>query len=126
MNDKQKAIFAIVAVSLVGEATAAITKIGLVGFPPFGFIFLRFCIASVCIILFVYLKKKNFRFYFKLAPLSLLASFNILYLFYKEKMRKLGVFGLILGFLGTGLVILLPAIENNNPFAGNLLGNLLI
>lgn len=155
MTDKQKALFAIVAVSLLGGATAAVTKIGLVGFPPFSFIFLRFFVASVCIIPFVYLKKKNFKIYFKLAPLSLLASFNIilfiigiklttatigqllyaatpfltsiiLYLFYKEKMRKLGVFGLILGFLGTGLVILLPAIENNNPFAGDLLGNLLI
>ena len=31
-----------------------------------------------------------------------------------------------MGFVGTGLVILLPVIENKNPFSGDLLGNLLI
>ncbi|MEK7502235.1 MAG: DMT family transporter [Patescibacteria group bacterium] len=155
MTDRQKAFLSIVAVSLLGGATTAITKIGLVEIPSFSFIFLRFFVASVCIIPFGYLKKKNFRIYFKLAPLSLLAVFNIilftigikfttatigqllyaatpfltsviLYLFYKEKIQKLRVFGLILGFVGTGLVILLPVIENKNPFSGDLLGNLLI
>ncbi len=155
MSDRQTAFIAIFLGAILGGATAAVTKIGLAGFPSFSFVFLRFFVASICIVPFVLFKKKTVRNYLSLIPLSLLGTFNILvfivgiktttatigqllyaatpfltsailYLFYQEKLRKIKALGVIVGFIGTLIVVLLPVIEHGNSFAGDLIGNLLI
>src|SRR3989344_7573029 len=118
MSNRQKAFIAIFLGSFLGGATSAVTKIGLVGIPPFSFIFLRFLIASICISIFFILKRKKIENYLDLIPISLFATLNILlfilgiksttatigqllyaatpflasailYLFYQEKLRKI-------------------------------------
>ena len=155
MPERQKAFVAIFTGALLGGATAAVTKIGLLGIPPLSFVFLRFLIASLLLAPFVLKKGKNLKYFTGLVPISLLATFNIivfilgiktttatigqllyaatpfltaiiLYLIYKEKLSIIKGAGIVIGFIGTAVVIVLPVIENQNPFSGNLLGNFLI
>lgn len=155
LEDNQKAFTAIFLGALLGGATSTVTKIGLLDIPPFSFVFLRFLIASICLIPIVVYKKKTIKAYLNLAPLSLLATINILlfiigirittatigqllyaatpfltgvilYVLYKEKLARNAILGIIIGFLGTTIVVVLPVIERHNPFSGSLLGNLLI
>ena len=51
MTNKQKAIIFILLISILGGATQAITKIGLVDFPPLSFAYVRFLIAGIIILL---------------------------------------------------------------------------
>lgn len=155
MSNRQKAFLAVFTGALLGGATAAITKIGLLGIPPFSFVFVRFLVASIILIPFAIYKRKTLKSYFSLIPVSLLAAINIivfiigiksttatigqllyaatpfltgiiLYSFYKEKLSTFKVIGIFTGFIGTAIVVSLPVIERKNPFSGDLLGNLLI
>lgn len=156
MSDKTKAILAIIVGSIIAGAVSSITKIGLVKIPPFSFSFIRFFIASLCLLPF-YLKAnvkidKNFR---SLIILSLLPTINVAlfvngvklttasigqllyagtpilagifsYFLYKERLSQKRWLFILLGLLGVFLVVFLPLIQKNVPFAGNLSGNFLI
>lgn len=155
MSDKNTAFLAIFLGAILGGATSTITKIGLVEIPPLSFIFLRFFIASLLISPFVFRNGKNFKYFSGIIPLSLLATFNIilfifgiklttatigqllyaatpfltsaiLYFFYKERLSTMKVLGILIGFIGVSMVVILPVIERHNPFSGNLFGNFLI
>lgn len=156
MNDKQKAFFSILLVTLIGAGTPPITKIGLFEIPPLSFAFARFALASLFILPFFLPKRKNFKKdFFKLILVSLLASGNIiffvlgiklttanisqliyaavpiitafiLYSGFGQKLSPKNVFGIALGFVATAIVLFLPIIEGGGKFAGNLQGNVLL
>jgi len=154
MNDKQKAFFAIFLLSVLSGTTAAIVKIGLVSIPPLSFAFLRFLIAGIFILPFL-ISRNKIKSLWELAPLSLLATLNIivfvlgiktttatiaqllyagvplltglfLFVFFKERLTQKKTIGISLGFLGVALVVLLPIFEKGTKFSGDLSGNLLI
>ncbi|RJQ38219.1 hypothetical protein C4559_01975 [Candidatus Microgenomates bacterium] len=81
MTDRQKALLSITLASFLGGATSSVTKIGLVQIPPLSFAFLRFFIASLFVILFVFKTKKILNMlkdFISLSPVSLFATVNII------------------------------------------------
>ncbi len=156
MSNKEKAFIAILLVTLIGAGTPPITKIGLFEIPPLTFAFVRFALASIFILPFFLIKKKNFKKdFFKLILVSLLATGNIiffvlgiklttanisqliyagvpivtafiLYSGFGQKLSAKNVFGIALGFLATAIVLLLPILEQGEKFAGNLQGNIFL
>lgn len=156
MSDKQKAFLSVLLITLIGAGTPPVTKIGLMEIPPLSFAFVRFLLASICILPFFLTRRESFGSLFKdLTPVSLLATGNIiffvlgiklttanisqviyagvpiitafiLYSFFDEKLRLKNAFGVMLGFFATSIVLLLPIIEKGGQFAGNLYGNILL
>lgn len=156
MNYKQKALLAIFLSAVIGGATSPITKVGLYDIPPLSFAFLRFLISFLLILPFIWKQKHLFLGSFTaLIPLSLFAVANIiffvlgiklttsnisqvlyaavpslvalyLFLFFHERINSRKVGGIVLGFLGACIVVLLPILEKNSAFSGNLLGNFFV
>jgi len=154
MSDKQKAIIYIFLVAILGGATSTITKIGLISLPPLSFAFIRFLISGI--IISPFLLKTNFLKNLKrLIPFSLLGTINIvsfilgikmttatigqllyagvplltvvfLYVLFRERLTIKKEIGIMIGFVGVALVVLLPVIEKGTRFSGDLLGNILI
>lgn len=154
MSDKQKALILILLVSVIGGLTSPVTKIGLVSIPPLSFAFIRFLIAGILILPFL-VGRKDIKSLWKLMPLSLLMSFNIilfilglktttatisqilyavspllvalfLFILFKERLTKEKAIGIAVGFLGVVIVVLLPVLEKGTKFSGDLVGNILI
>jgi drug/metabolite transporter (DMT)-like permease len=153
MSDRKIAILSVIAAAILGGAVAGITKRGLYEIPPYSFTFLRFVIASICILpFFLHIKGHKTSKIRDLTPISLFATINvlffiigvkyttanvgsviyaavpmlsavILYIFFKERLSKKKEIGLVIGFIGVLLITLLPLLEKGNPFAGSLLGN---
>ena len=155
MSDNKKAIIAILLGTLIGSASATVVKMGVKDMPPFTFTFLRFFIASLCIIPFFLHRRFDKKTLTQLILLSLLATGNIvlfsfgvalttatigqllyagvpiitafvIFLLFKESLPTMKSIGIIIGFLGVGIIVLLPVLEKGQLFAGNLLGNMLI
>jgi len=156
MSDRQKAFLSIFLGTILGGATATVTKIGIIEFPPLSFAFIRFLLASILILpFFLKLKKHRLKDFSSLIPVSLFASVNIIlfilgiktttatigqllyagtplltglivYIFMKERLNSRKILGIIVGFIGVGLVIFLPIIEKGKMFSGDLTGNILI
>lgn len=156
MSDRQKAFLAIFLGTILGGASTTAQKIGLVEFPQLSFAFIRFLIASIIILpFFLKLKKHELKEFKDLIPVSLFASMNIIlfilgiktttatigqllyagvplltgliaYWFMSENFKFKKILGIIIGFVGVGLVVFLPVIEKGQIFAGDLKGNLLI
>ena len=154
MSDKQKATILIIAIAALTGANGSIMKVGLLDIPPLTFAFLRFLIAGIIITPFLF--KENFqRALFQLFPISLLGALNIIFfilglklttatisqllyagvplltalillVLFREKIVRDKKIGIIIGFLGVIMVVLLPIIEKGTQFSGNLLGNMLI
>jgi len=153
MSDRRKALISIVLVAVIGGATSPITKIGLSELPPFSFAFIRFLIASIIIFPF-FIVRNNFKNFIEQVPISLFASINITFFIVglnlttanssqvlyaaspllialishfllKEKTDLKKYLGILVGFLGVFLIVILPLIEKSK-FSGNVLGNLLI
>jgi drug/metabolite transporter (DMT)-like permease len=154
MSDKNKAVIFILLCSVLGGVTSTVTKIGLVGFPPLSFAFIRFLISGIVISPFLF--KTNFLKDFKrLIPFSLLGTVNIalfilgikittatigqllyasvplitaifLFVLFGERLTAKKRAGIVVGFIGVVLVVLLPIIEKQAKFSGNLFGNILI
>lgn len=153
MNDRRKALISIILVAVIGGATSPITKIGLSEMSPFSFAFIRFLIASILVLPF-FIARNNFKNFIEQVPLSLFASINITFfivginlttanssqvlyaaspllivlishflLRQKTELRK--YLGILVGFFGVFLIVILPLIEKSK-FSGNLLGNSLI
>lgn len=155
MTDRQKAFLSIFTGAFIGGATAAVTKIGLTQIPPLSFAFLRFFLALLLLAPFYITKKDIIKDIKLLAPISLLATVNImlfvvglktttatigqllyagspivigfiLHFLYKERLKIKQAVGILTGFIGVGVVVLLPVIEKGKAFSGDLKGNLLI
>lgn len=154
MTDKQKALIFMLLVSVIGGLTSPVIKIGLVSIPPLSFAFIRFLIAGILILPFL-VGRKDIKSLWKLMPLSLLMSFNIilfilglktttatisqvlyavspllvslfLFVLFKERLTKDKAIGIAIGFLGVLIVVLLPVLEKGAKFSGDLMGNILI
>lgn len=156
MIDKQKALLAILIGSLLGAGNAPVIKFGVIEIPPLSFSFIRFLIASILITPFILKDKEKIIHGLRmLFPMTLFATFNIIFfvfgvslttatiaqllyaaapfltgiIAYKvlgEKLSVRQITGIIIGFIGIVVVVLLPLIEKENVFSGNLLGNILI
>lgn len=156
LDQKTKAVLAVLLSSIVGGATASATKIGLVNIPPFSFSFLRFLLASIFILpFFLSNKPKLDKNLYKVLLVTLLAVLNVglfvfgirlttasisgllysatvifsvifSYFFLKEKQSLKRLFFVMIGLFGTSLAVFSPAIEKQSIFKGNLLGNIVI
>lgn len=156
MSDKKIAILAVFGAAILSSAAAAISKKGLEEIPPFSLTFFRLFVASICVLpFFLHLKRHKISKIRELVPVSLFATGNIvffilgvyfttaniasiiyaavpllaaviLYIFFKEKLSIRRQFGISIGFLGVVFISLLPLFYKNNPFSGNLFGNLLL
>lgn len=153
IDNKKKALFAILIGALVAGALPALTKIGLREVPPLTFAFLRFLLALVFLI--PYILKQKWRDYVIVFPLSVLATLNIAlfvlgiqtttatisqllyagtplitalisYRLLKSENRNEKILGIIIGFIGTFVILLLPVIEGNRTLSGDIFGNMLI
>jgi drug/metabolite transporter (DMT)-like permease len=155
-NSYLSAIVAILLSVTVMGGAVVFTKMGVNQIPPFTFVFLRFAIASVCVLPF-FLKNlpKIDRDFYKVLLFSAILSYNVTafavgvklttatisqviyvfspilvvvlsYFLLSERLSSQKIFGVILGFIGTVLVVLLPEISKGNVSAGNLTGNLIL
>lgn len=134
---------------------AAVTKVGLSQIPPLSFAFIRFLLASIIVAPFIWKKKSYLiRDLRTLGPLSLFATINIIFfvvgiklttanisqILYAvvpiivglighfvigDKLSSRKILGIIVGFIGTFFVLLLPILEKGK-FSGDFLGNLMI
>lgn len=156
MSDKQKAFISIFTYSLLSGAMAAVTKVGLSQIPPFSFAFIRFFLATLIITPFIWSKRAFIMRDFKtLGPFSILAALNIIFfilgislttanisqILYAvipiivgilthfvlgEKLSSRKIMGIVVGFVGTFLILFLPILEKGGKFSGNLTGNILL
>src|SRR3989344_8748412 len=156
MSDKNKAVLAIIVGSILGGAMSSVIKIAIRHIPPFSFSFIRFLIASVCLLpLFIKSKPKLDKEFTKLILLSILPTLNIAlfavgvktttasiaqmlyagtpllvgligYFLFKNRLSFQKWLFISIGLFGVFLVIFLPLIQKNAAFAGDLKGNLLI
>lgn len=153
---RQKAFLSVLLGALLGGATSTVSKIGIQEFPPLTFAFLRFLIASICILPF-FLKTKRIsrNELIRTIFFSLFASINIIlfilgltlttatisqflyaavplitgliiYFAFHEMVSLKRFSGIIVGFVGISFVIFLSLFEKGVPFSGNTFGNLLI
>ncbi|MDP3987640.1 MAG: DMT family transporter [Candidatus Levybacteria bacterium] len=156
MSDRQKAFISIIVGSIVGGVVSTFMKVGLNEIPPLSFAFLRFFLASLIIFPFILKKKKNIiKHFIAISPISLFATANIAlfvlgiryttatvsqilyaavplfiglvsYLFLSQRLPLNKIWGIILGFLGIVVVVVLPILEKGRSFSGDLSGNLII
>ena len=155
MTNKTKAILAILVGSIIGGATSSVTKIGLLKIPPFTFSFIRFVIASLCLSPLFIKKIKFDRRLIHLFLISLLPTLNVAffvigiktttasiaqmlyagtpilagtlsYFLFKNKLTVKRWIFIFLGLIGVLLVIILPLIEKNSLYSGDLKGNIFI
>ena len=155
MSSRTKAFIAILIASLLWGTAGVAAKILVRDVHPFITSFYRFLIASICILPF-FLREQKFRgIWKKLIPLSILGSIHVP-LFYigiqtttanssalifaisplataflssvliKEIHSKQKLIGIVLGFIGAVLIVLLPVLTNSQTLAGDLTGNLII
>lgn len=153
---KTLAILAMFFCVLIGGAVPVATKFALRDIPPFSFTFLRFVIAGATILPFLvknrFTIRKNL---YKAVLFSLFMTINVIffplgvhlttatvastlyvfgpiviailsYFFLAEKFTSRKIVGIVAGFAGALVIILLPEINKYSPFAGNTFGNLLI
>lgn len=156
MNPRTLALLSILIAAVVGGGSPVFSKISLQEIPPFSFIFIRFFLSSILMLPFFIkqnaLVNKNT---LKVILISLFSTANIIlftfgirlttatsnqmiyafvpimtaiisYFLIKERFSLRKINGIILGFLGTLLIVLLPAIGQPSAMKGNLAGNLLI
>ncbi|HSW97744.1 MAG TPA: DMT family transporter [Candidatus Saccharimonadales bacterium] len=156
MTSKQKALFAIIFAAILGGGIAVFVKIALTEIPIFSLSFFRFLIASLCmlpVIIKSFHKAKQHR--SKIIGISLLATANtvifsfgvklttatasqilyaivplvialISYFYLKERLQPQKILGIILGFIGIAIIILLPAFAKGANVAGSVSGDLII
>lgn len=150
------ALLAIIFTSIVGAGTGVLTKIAVKEIPPFSFTFLRFLFASLCMLpLFINNKPSYHKNLYKVILFSLFLSTNVIlfpigvslttatiaatlyvfapvivaiisYFLLHERFAAQKVAGIILGFIGTLIIILLPVLAKGSPFSGSITGNLII
>jgi drug/metabolite transporter (DMT)-like permease len=154
--ESYKSILLIFLAALLGGGNSTFTKIAVIEIPPFFFTLFRFIFAFLILLpLVINNKKFHFDSFKKILFVSLLATANVtLFVFgakrttattsqmlyaavpliagifsfslLKEKLSLKKIFGIITGFIGVVLIILLPILGQKNLFNGDLIGNLII
>jgi drug/metabolite transporter (DMT)-like permease len=150
------AIITVLLAAITGGGNPVFIKIALKEIPVFAFNFLRFFISLLLILpLFLREKPKITRDVYKLILLSLLPVVNITlfafgiklttatngqmihaaipivtgimsYFFLKEMINRNKIMGIIVGFVGAIIIVLLPIIGTQSVLKGDLFGNVLI
>lgn len=150
------ALLAIIFTSIVGAGTGVLTKIAVKEIPPFSFTFFRFLLAAICILpLYLNNRPTHHKDFYKVVLFSLFLSTNVVlfpigvslttatiaatlyvfapvivamisYFLLHERFARQKVAGIILGFIGTLIIILLPVLTKGSPFSGSITGNLII
>ena len=156
MNNKIKALLAILFVSVFAGANSPYVKLALKSIPPFSYTFVRFFLSLLLILPFFLKTKPKFRKdSLRLVLLSLFSTLNIIlfvfgirltlasigqviysfqpivvvimsYFLLKEKITLKKIVGIVIGFFGVNLVIFLPLLDKNIFNKEALLGNFLI
>jgi len=155
-SDKQLALFAIIGAIILGGALAPSTKISLQSIPVFSYNLIRFTGATLVLFpFFLKHAPKTSKHFYKVLFLSLFLTGNVMlapigialttatisqmiyvfvpiivavisYFIGVEVFNMRKITGLIIGFLGAIVIIILPEIEHFSPFSGNIQGNLII
>lgn len=155
MTVRHKALLALLLISILWGTAGVVAKILLKVADPFVITFYRFGIASLIILPF-FLRENKPRHYWKiLIPLSLLNSINVLFFYIgltsttanaayvigvsaplatallsrqliREEVSASKFLGVLLGLIGTLLVILLPSLEEGRAFVGDIRGNIIV
>lgn len=156
LSSRDKLIITVAAITIFTGATAAFVKIGTREMSAELFTLIRFGIAGIVLIpLFLKSKFKFNRKFFELMAVSSLASLNVLlfakgiiltsanvgstvyvltplvvaimsFFILKENVNVKKSAGIAFGLVGALIIILLPLLQKNSPFSGNLEGNILI
>lgn len=155
MTNQTKALLAVLGAAFVGGGAGVWIKFSLKEIPPLSFTFLRFLLAYLFVLPFLRKEKIKIKNSLKPVLVSLFSTVNIVlfvfgiqltnanmsqtiyafvpvltaiiaYFLIKERFNKQKVFGIVLGFIGISLIIMLPLIDNLNFSPGSLWGNLLI
>jgi drug/metabolite transporter (DMT)-like permease len=156
MKRSELALLAVLGAALVGGGGPVFVKISLKEIPALSFIFLRFFFSSLIILPWFLKRKLELKqSWLKLVLVSLFSTANIvlftfgirlttattgqiIYVFVpiitalialalaEERLNRSNWLGIILGFLGTSLVVFLPALKQGLSQGGSLQGNLLI
>ncbi len=155
MTNQTKALLAVLGAAFVGGGAGVWIKFSLKEIPPLSFTFLRFLLAYLFVLPFLRKEKIKIKNSLKPVLVSLFSTVNIVlfafgirltnanlsqaiyafvpaltaiiaYFLIKERFNKQKVFGIVLGFVGLSLIIMLPLIDNLNFSPGSLWGNLLI
>ncbi len=156
MDSRRLAIICVLLAALCGGATSVFAKMGLHDIPPLNFTFIRFLVASIVITPFLLREKNGLRrpsvgviFLSLIQVVNVIAySFGlhlttattaqmlfsstpvltalVLFLLFRERLGRNKLLGVGVGFVGTVLIILLPALERHSAFRGSIIGNLLV
>ncbi|MFA5023787.1 MAG: DMT family transporter [Patescibacteria group bacterium] len=154
-DNKIKIFLLVITAAVLGGGAGVFSKIALREIPPFSFTFLRFLIASIFLLPFSLKYLTRFRKSdYQIILLSLLASINVIlfsfgikytsadmsqmiyvavpiisavFSFYllKERFSFKKILGILLGFVGAILIIILPLLAHNQS-SGTIYGNLII
>jgi len=153
---RELVLVAILLTVCIGGGVPVATKIALKDMPAFSFTFFRFVVASICIMPFFLRSKPKFhKSFYHVVLFSLFMTINVVffplgvhlttatiastlyvfaplivavlsYFLLAEKFTSKKSAGVILGFIGAIIIILLPEIEKGSVFSGNIVGNFLI
>jgi drug/metabolite transporter (DMT)-like permease len=151
-----KSILLIFLAAFLGGGISTFTKISVTEIPPLFFTLFRFIFALLVLLPFVIKNKAfKFNSFKKIFFISLLATANVTLVVFgtkkttatisqmlyaavpliagifsfsllKEKISFKKIFGIITGFIGVLIIILLPILSQKNMFNGNLMGNLIV
>jgi len=154
--ESYNSIILIFLTAFLGGGIGTFTKISITEIPPLFFTLFRFVFAALVLLPFIIKNKNfHFNSFKKIFFVSLLATANVtLFVFgarkttatisqmlyaavpliagifsfslFKEKLSSKKIFGIIIGFVGVLVIILLPVLGQKNMFNGDLIGNLII
>ncbi len=155
MQNKNKIILLILFVGLIGGAASTFGKIALKEVSPVVFNFLRFTVAAVALIPFLIQTSPAINNKKRLILISLFATGNVMffvfglkfttatisqtlyaggpmiagvlsYFILKDRITLKKVLGIIIGFVGTSLIIFGPVINSSSVWNGTIIGNILL
>lgn len=156
LDSHKKALIAILIASFFAGGNAVFAKIALREISPLTFSFVRYLIASILILLLFFKQRPRFdKNFLKVFLVSSLSTANIIIfsfgvrltaasiaqmihssvpiltvgfslLLIREKITKKKLLGIIIGFIGTAIIIILPLINNGAQFKNNLFGNMMV
>jgi drug/metabolite transporter (DMT)-like permease len=142
--------------AFLGGSVTTLAKLALISFPTFTLLFIRFFIATITLFpLIIHSKELSLKNFAKLLPLGIIGSLNPIILFMSlrytsasvspliyaavplltaiyvstkksETLSRNAIKGIILGFFGVSIIILLPLITHSANWQLTLKGNLMI